>query len=181
MTTITTNPPTLASLEYFPYIDSSGNLLRELEKKIGVYAIFNQDKHLEFIGYSRDVYLSLKQHLVRLPEKCYWLKFVVIERPNRSILEDITKMWIEENGTIPQGNAQDKEKWHDPINVTLLMTETERNNYEIAIDDLAKSKVLKNVARRVEEEICQVLKARGVHTEIKFNPKLKDLGLLDLK
>jgi hypothetical protein len=40
---------------------------------------------------------------------------------------------------------------------------------------------LKNVARRVENEILSLLKARGVTEEIRFNPKLKTSGLLDLK
>jgi hypothetical protein len=62
------------------------------------------------------------------------------------------------------------------------MTAEEKNNYEnIAIDELAKSKVLKNVARRVEQEILGVLATRGVKTQIRFNPKLKEAGLLDLK
>lgn len=62
------------------------------------------------------------------------------------------------------------------------MTPEEENNYQnIAIDELGKSKVLKNVARRVEEEILAVLKARGVNTQIRFNPKLKESGFLDLK
>jgi hypothetical protein len=41
--------------------------------------------------------------------------------------------------------------------------------------------VLKQVARRAEAEILDVLKARGVQVEIRFNPKLKEAGLLDLK
>jgi len=62
------------------------------------------------------------------------------------------------------------------------MTPEEENNYQnIAIDELGKSKVLKNVARRIEEEILAVLKARGVNTQIRFNPKLKEAGFLDLK
>jgi hypothetical protein len=62
------------------------------------------------------------------------------------------------------------------------MTVEERNDYEYrAVDDLGKSKVLKGVARRVEGEILAVLKERGVNTQIRFNPKLKELGLLDLK
>ncbi|MER3477484.1 MAG: endonuclease, partial [Leptolyngbya sp. ERB_1_2] len=42
-------------------------------------------------------------------------------------------------------------------------------------------KALKNIARRVESEIMAQLKARNVQTEMRFNPKLKEEGLLDLK
>ena len=58
----------LENLEFIDYIDHSGELPIQLEGKIGVYAIFNQEKILQFIGYSRDVYLSCKQHLVRQPQ-----------------------------------------------------------------------------------------------------------------
>ena len=171
----------LASLEYYPYIDGDGEVISEFEGKIGVYAIFNQDKTLAFIGYSRDIYLSLMQHLVRQNENCYWVKVQTIERPNRSLLENIEKSWIQENPGY-MANVEDRQTWINPIDVKPLMTAEEKNNYEnIAIDELAKSKVLKNVARRVEQEILGVLATRGVKTQIRFNPKLKEAGLLDLK
>ena len=51
----------LQSLNFFPYLDNDGLINEKLHKKIGVYAIFNKNKHIQFIGYSRDIYLSLKQ------------------------------------------------------------------------------------------------------------------------
>ncbi|MEG3978441.1 GIY-YIG nuclease family protein [Microcoleus sp. herbarium8] len=172
----------LASLEFIPYIDSEGKLPNFVQGKIGVYAIFDSDKILQFVGYSRDTYLSLKQHLVRQTEYCYWLKVQIIDRPNRTILENIRSSWIAENGSQPQGNGADAAKWNDPIDTKTVMTAQEVANYEgIVADELAKDKLLKNVARRVENEILSLLKARGVTEEIRFNPKLKTSGLLDLK
>ena len=175
--------PTLASLEYYAYIDDHGEVIADFEGKIGVYAIFNQDKILQFVGYSRDIYLSLKQHLVRQPQNCYWVKVQTIERPNRTILENIENAWITENTTTPTATIDSQRSaWNNPIDVKELMTPEEKNNYQnIAIDELAKSKVLKNVARRVEEEILAVLTARGLNTQIRFNPKLKEAGFLDVK
>ncbi len=176
------NLPTLASLEYYAYIDDHGELIADFQGKIGVYAIFNQDKILQFVGYSRDIYLSLKQHLVRQPQNCYWVKVQTIERPNRTILEAIENAWITESSTTYIANIENKQKWNNSIDVKELMTPEEQNIYQnIAIDELAKSKVLKNVSRRVEEEILAVLKARKINTQIRFNPKLKEVGLLDLK
>jgi hypothetical protein len=180
--TTETNLPTLASLEYYAYIDDDGEVIADFQGKIGVYAIFNQEKIIQFVGYSRDIYLSLKQHLVRQPENCYWLKVQTIERPNRTILESIENAWTDENANIPIANSENKQKWTNPIDVKELMTVEEQNNYEnLAIDELGKSKVLKNVSRRVEGEILAVIEARGVKTQIRFNPKLKETGLLDLK
>ena len=79
--------PELSQLEYLPYINSEGKLPLSLQGKIGVYGIFDEVKKLLFIGYSRDVYQSIKVHLVRQPNSCYWLKVQTIEGPNRSILE----------------------------------------------------------------------------------------------
>ncbi|MGB3757948.1 MAG: GIY-YIG nuclease family protein, partial [Rivularia sp. (in: cyanobacteria)] len=78
---ITENIPELTSLEFIPYIDENGQLPEQFQGKIGVYAIFDRDKNLQFVGYSRDVFLSLRQHLVRQPEFCYWVKVETIERP----------------------------------------------------------------------------------------------------
>lgn len=180
--TTETNLSTLASLEYLPYIDNKGELPEQLQGNIGVYAIFNQEKELQFVGYSRDVYLSLRQHLVRKPESCYWLKVQTIERPNRTILESIEQAWVAENGTVPVGNAEDKDKWTQPIDAKAMMTQEEKANYQNpANDEMAQVKIIKNVARRVESEIFKTLELRGLQIQIRFNPKLKEEGLLDLK
>ncbi len=180
--TTQTDIPSLASLEDIPYLDKAGKLPESLETKIGVYAILDREKVLQFVGYSRDVYLSLKQHIVRQPQNCHWLKVQTIEKPSRTILENTMNAWIAENGVTPSGNGEDKEKWTESIDVKPLMTDEEKANYEkVSWDEVAQAKVLKNVARRVEAEILAVLKSRGVQEEIRFNPKLKDSGLLDLK
>ncbi|MDY7021261.1 MAG: GIY-YIG nuclease family protein [Cyanobacteriota bacterium] len=172
--------PTLASLDTISYIDEQGQLPESLHGKIGVYAIFDADKTLKYVGYSRDIYVSLKQHLVRQPESCYGLKVQTINRPSRTILEEIRQAWIAENGSTPVGNGEQSEQWNQPINVKPLMTETEQSTYN-TLDEIDREKHLRQVARRVEAEILQQLEERGLKTEIRFNPKLKTSGLLDLK
>lgn len=180
--TTQTNTPSLASLEYVPYIDPNGNVNSDFQGKVGVYAIFDSDKVLQYIGYSRDVALSLKQHLIRQPQKCDWIKVQTIERPSRNALEGIRDAWIDENGETPAGNGPDEAKWTQPVNVKPLMTAQEKENYEkVAGEELAQMKQLKKVARRVEAEIIGVLESRGVQEQMRFNPKLKESGLLDLK
>lgn len=175
-----TEIPTLNSLEYLSYLDDNGIINEELQSKIGVYAIFNQEKSLQYVGYSRDIYLSLKQHLVRQPDNCYWLKYQIINRPSRSLLEDMRQAWIQENGTIPVGNDSEESAWTQPIDAKLTMTETEQQDLQ-KTDELGKIKLLKNAARRVQAELEQRLQKRGVTMQIRFNPKLKEKGLLDLK
>ncbi len=74
--------PTLASLELQPYLDNNGQLPESLQGRIGVYAIFDAAQTLQLVNYSRDVYLSLKQHLVRQPHRCYGFKlYTISDRP----------------------------------------------------------------------------------------------------
>lgn len=178
--TIEAEIPSLASLEYIPYLDASGQLPEQFQGKIGVYAIFNLEQVLQFVGYSRDVDLSLKQHFVRQPQNCYWLKVQTVDRPSRTILESIRQAWITENGFLPKGNAADEAMWTQPIDAKATMTADEQTKFA-ASDELMQSKLLKNVARRMEEQILAELESRGLQMPIRFNPKLKEKGLLDLK
>jgi hypothetical protein len=76
--------------------------------------------------------------------------------------------------------AEAKSVWLDPIPTNHAMTASESDSFD-DLDGLAQIKLLKQVARRVEETILTKLQQRGVQTEIRFNPKLKEQGLLDLK
>jgi hypothetical protein len=175
-----TDLPSLTQLSAIPYLDETGCLPQFLDGKIGVYAIFDAEQQLQYVGYSRNIYLSLKQHLVRKPQSCYVLKAKTIDRPSRTILEEIKATWIAENGSIPAGNAAEENQWNQAIDVKPLMTAAEKAEYE-QLDGLDQEKLLKNVARRVQSNILDILKQRGVQEEIRFNPKLKSSGLLDLK
>ncbi len=172
--------PSLNSLDFLPYISDTGELPIELQSRVGIYAIFDCQKILQFVGYSRDIYLSLKQHLMRRPDYCYWLKVTTIDRPNRTFLTAVQSAWIAENGSIPVGNDRESSVWLDPIDTNYAMTAAESASFA-DLDGVAQIKLLKQVARRVEEIILTQLQARGVRTEIRFNPKLKEQGLLDLK
>ena len=172
--------PSLESLAFLAYIDEGGELPNQLQNQIGIYAIFDESQILQFVGYSRDIYLSLKQHLVRQPENCYWVKATTIDRPNRTFLEGVQSAWIDENGNIPAGNGDAKSSWLDPIATNYAMTAAESDSFS-DLDGVAQIKLLKQVARRVEETILTKLQQRGVTAEIRFNPKLKEQGLLDLK
>ncbi|TVQ51348.1 MAG: GIY-YIG nuclease family protein [Spirulina sp. DLM2.Bin59] len=171
--------PCLANLDYLPYLEG-GEIANEWQQKIGVYAIFDVENTLQLVDYSRDIYLSLRQHLVRCPEQCHWLKGFMISRPSRSLLEEIRTAWIAENGSIPPGNGEEGDRWHQPIDARATMTPEERAQLN-RTDDLGKIKLLKNTARRLEAEILTTLAQRGVTMQIRFNPKLKEQGLLDVK
>ncbi|WP_330202714.1 GIY-YIG nuclease family protein [Cyanobacterium sp. Dongsha4] len=178
--TISSSLPKLTDLSFLPYLDDTGKISSELEGKIGIYAIFDQNKNLRYIGYSRNLFLSLKQHLVRQSDNCSWLKLYSFDRPNRTILEEIKQNWLAENQDIPEGNGEKEHLWIQPIDAKLTMTMDETREYQ-RLDEISKVKFLKKIARKLEEDIKEKLNLKGVTMEIRFNPKLKEEGLLDLK
>lgn len=175
-----TEIPSLASLDECPYLDDRGQIEASWQGQIGAYAIFDRDRHLQFVGYSRDIYASLVQHLVRQPEKCYWLKVNAIARPSRTILDATRSAWIAENGSIPPGNDSENALWTQAIDAKGAMTQAEKETYA-ASEAIAQAKLLKQVARRVETRIMEAVNARGGNLEIRFHPKLKEQGLLDVQ
>ena len=175
-----TQLPSLNTLDYLSYLNEQGMISEDFQKKIGVYAIFNENKELKFIGYSRDIYASLKQHLVRKPNQCYCLKVAIITRPSRTILEEIKTNWTKENGDLSINDKENQGLWTQPIDAKVSMTHEEKETYDNS-DELAKIKLLKKVSRRVQANIEEKLSQRGNQMEIRFNPKLKEQGLLDLK
>lgn len=172
--------PALADLEFIPLLNENGEMSDRFDTKVGVYAIFDQGQVLQYVGYSRDVSLSLKQHLVRQPHHCYWVKVNLIDRPSRTVLEEIRDAWIIENGQTPIGNGANADLWNQPIDAKTRMTSAEQTAYA-ASDEPGKIKTLKQVARRVEAEVQAALETRGVKMPIRFDPKAKEDGLLNLK
>lgn len=174
-------PLPLPELEFIPYLDENGQLPEFLQGKVGAYGIFDRTQTLQLVGFSRDIALSLRQHLVRQPQRCYWVKVQIVDRPSRTALETIRDHWIAENGETPPGNGTEQGAWNEPIEVRSAMTPEEQQRYASAMDEASQSKVLKTVARRVEAALLAELASRGARLDIRFNPKLKESGLLDLK
>ncbi|KKJ01164.1 GIY-YIG nuclease family protein [Prochlorothrix hollandica] len=173
--------PSLQSLDFIPYVDSEGVIPEDLfQGKVGVYGIFDADQSLCYVGLSRDIYASLRQHLVRRPHQCHWLKFQTLDRPNRTVLEGTRQQWIDENGAVPLGNGAEEAHWTQAIDAKAQMTPEEQAAVAAA-DDLGRSNLLRDVSRRVEAEIFAILAARGVTLKFRFDPKLKEQGLLNLK
>lgn len=169
-----TELPDLGGLPWFPYIDGEGQIAADLVGKTGVYAIFDREQNLAYVGISRDIATSLKQHIVRVPDRCYWYKTWQIENPDRNLLTAIQQAW--------QGSLTiDRQLWEKPIDCRGLMTNQEKEKLAQAAEEKQVNRTLKDIARRVEAEIIQKLTDRGVSFEIRFNPKRKEEGLLDLK
>lgn len=170
----------LTQLDFLPYLTEQGQISSNLEGKIGIYAIFDADKKLQYVGYSRDVALSLLQHLTRKPEQCYWVKVETCDRPNRTLLEETRAAWITEAGHTPPGNSHEADAWNQPIDARPWLTAEEVTACGNA-EPAEQAKLLKVAARRAEADVLKRLEARGVTIPLRFDPKLKESGQLNLK
>ncbi len=171
--------PTLASLPLEPYL-VEGELTSAFDGQVGIYAIFDEAQSLQYVGYSRDIGLGLKQHLVRCPSGCHWVKGYTVTRPSRTLLDEIRAAWLREADGLPPGNGPEQTRWEKPIDAKQFMTEAERHALNQA-DPAQNTKLLKQLARRVEADVKAKVEARGASMALRFNPKLKEQGLLDLK
>ncbi len=169
--------PSLADLPFIPYLDESGDVPADFVGKIGVYAIFNADRLLKYVGISRDIASSLRLHMVRVPTQCHWVKVATVEKPNRTALMEIQTAWLA-GQTLDPG---EQEQWEQPLQCQQFMTDEEKYQLAQATIEIEQEKVLKNVARRIEKSILAQLADRGVKFDVRFNPKLKSAGILDVK
>ncbi|KAH7433691.1 hypothetical protein KP509_07G081400 [Ceratopteris richardii] len=175
----------LRDLEFVPYLNEDGLIAdcSEPTAKASVYAIFDNEKVLQYVGVSRQVHPSMRLHFARVPSKCSYVKVQNISRPSRTLLELTREKWIEENGVRPSGNDGGLEQsiWENPLDCKPMMTDEEIKKFEEAGAGPPKAKVLKNVARRIEAQLEKDFAAKNCKDRLRFDPKLKEKGLLDLK
>ncbi|CEM28487.1 unnamed protein product [Vitrella brassicaformis CCMP3155] len=176
--------PSLSSLPLMPYLTPDGKVTSADVTpgvKASVYAIYDEGKTLQHVGVTRSIRQSLLLHLARMPQLTHYVKVHHILRPNRSLLELIKQSWLDESGNIPPGNRPpDQELWEHPLDIKPLMTDEDRERYAEKEQKGKGFNVYLEVARRYEAEKKEVLEARHVTEEVRFDPKLKRQGLSDL-
>ncbi|XP_010509203.1 PREDICTED: bifunctional monothiol glutaredoxin-S16, chloroplastic-like [Camelina sativa] len=74
----------------------------------GVYAVYDKSDELQFVGISRNIASSVSAHLKSVPELCGSVKVGIVEEPDKAVLTQAWKSWIEEHiketGKVPPGN-----------------------------------------------------------------------------
>ncbi|MBN3949552.1 MAG: GIY-YIG nuclease family protein [Nostoc sp.] len=102
-------------------------------KIAGVYAVLDAERHTQYIGYSRNVLLSLNGHLRQNGEqKSAFVRVQAFKFPKRQEMEDLRDAWIAELENTPPGNATDGEMWASTVGeaAKAVMSEVERQAYE---------------------------------------------------
>jgi hypothetical protein len=104
----------------------------ESQKIAGVYAVFDQQQHVQYVGYSRDVGLSLRGHITdNGPQICAWVRVQTFQFPNRSEMEALRDVWMTETGSVPPGN-EGKGTWAATVKASAaaVMSASERAAHE---------------------------------------------------
>ncbi|VVB02592.1 unnamed protein product [Arabis nemorensis] len=74
----------------------------------GVYAVYDKSEELQFVGISRNIAASVSAHVKSVPELCGSVKVGIVEEPDKAVLTQAWKSWIEEHikvtGKVPPGN-----------------------------------------------------------------------------
>jgi predicted GIY-YIG superfamily endonuclease len=102
-------------------------------KVAGVYAVLNHDRQTQYIGYSRNVTLSLKSHLTQHgAQTCAFVKAQPFKFPKREEMEQLRDAWIAELPQPPSGNADTSGAWAGTVKdaASQTMSPTEREAYE---------------------------------------------------
>lgn len=75
-------------------------------KVAGVYAVLDSSQQTQYIGYSRNVSLSLRSHLTAHgADVCALVRVQPFKFPKREEMEQLRDNWIAELATIPPGNT----------------------------------------------------------------------------
>lgn len=101
-------------------------------KIAGVYAVFDQAGHPQYVNYSRNVSLSLKSHISQHGEEiCAQVKVQPFKFPKRAEMEQLRDEWIAAFPSLPPGNTGDGQ-WAGTVKDAAIqaMSAQERQAYE---------------------------------------------------
>jgi len=81
-------------------------------KVAGVYAVIDNSHQTQYIGYSRNILLSINGHIAQNgSENCAFLRVQTFKFPKREEMENLRDSWIAALGSIPPGNGAESEMW----------------------------------------------------------------------
>eukprot|EP00968_Pinguiococcus_pyrenoidosus_P008201 scaffold576_cov260-Pinguiococcus_pyrenoidosus.AAC.65 len=190
--------PELTKLEKCPFIDAEGemNLVPPPQgTRASIYAVFDSHENLAFVGITRNVMASMRQILARQPLDAYYYSAHHVAKPSKATLELIKETWIRSCDAVPKGNvhtssiadaaapqidADSEASWEGATDVKKFMTPEEQAYVHEQRSAGREGPALRVIARKYEADKLAILESRGLATPLRFDPKLKLLGLLDL-
>ena len=109
---------TLASLKFKSIISVHGEVHPEEREGVesSVFAVFDQAKQLQFVGFSKHLKNSLRTMLGRQGDLVYYYKHVDFPDINQEAMMGLRDAWFKENSGMPPGNTAEKRQyWQQPL------------------------------------------------------------------
>jgi hypothetical protein len=124
-------------------------------KVAGVYAVFDGDRQPQYVGYSRNVLLSLNSHVAQLgTDTCAYVRVQSFKFPKRTEMEALRDAWIAEFDAIPPGNAAASGQWAGTVGeaAAAVMSDADRAAYEEKKLKLRKAMADTNLTKELEAQ-----------------------------
>lgn len=151
------------------------------ENSPGVFAIFSASGAPQHICISRDVAISLRRCLARCPDESHLFSAHYLPRPSRTAFAALKTSWLDAvGGAVGNDDGEVQKAWESPIDVRAQLNDEEIEEMRDCLPG-ADKKILRRAANRIEDEIVEGLGERGVTEKLRFAPKIKDTGLLDIE
>lgn len=121
------------------YLETRGG-----ERPVGVFALYDSRRNLQFVSYSRNVVLSIRTLLARVGEdRCAYVRVMVFANKamqSRAALQREADNWLADAGTTPPGNGSESDIWSGVESTFDLSSMSEE---ELAVYEDKKDKLLR--------------------------------------
>eukprot|EP00803_Ostreobium_quekettii_P010351 evm.model.scf_81.7 EVM.evm.TU.scf_81.7 scf_81:74400-78145(-) len=156
----------LMEIETNTILDDMGYIRPEVEGKAQafVFAIYDENQKLQYIGFSKDLQSSLRTLFSRRPEKAYYYKYVSLPEVDQKEMVATRGAWFEEVGGPPPGNklAMERAAWQQPVDAG-------------AISDRGKLQA----AEEKSKDLLEAIRKRGCREQFMPNASLLVEGQVD--
>eukprot|EP01023_Acetabularia_acetabulum_P041681 TRINITY_DN4075_c0_g1_i2.p1 TRINITY_DN4075_c0_g1~~TRINITY_DN4075_c0_g1_i2.p1 ORF type:complete len:383 (-),score=63.79 TRINITY_DN4075_c0_g1_i2:1778-2926(-) len=157
----------LSELPMNTILNQTGYIMPQVQDntQAAIFAVFDKEKKLQFIGFSKDVAESLRKVFTRRPDKAYFYKLIEYSEVNQEEMAKAREVWFEEVGGPPLGNriAMEREMWQQPVDAGALSSRANRQAAEEKSKDLIK-----------------MIKSRGCNEHFIPNADLLDQGQVEM-
>lgn len=109
----------LESLEMVSILEETGVVSAGIPECPAVFAIYDKDRVIQYIGFSSVLRKSVEKLFYRRPEKAYHIKYLQLEAVDQDTMVRVRNTWFDSLGGPPIGNVNpvEKEAWQEPPHV----------------------------------------------------------------
>ncbi|KAL4530637.1 hypothetical protein Ndes2437B_g04120 [Nannochloris sp. 'desiccata'] len=144
--------PRLADLEPLPVVNVQGYINPEMPEgtQATVFAVYDQAKTLQYIGFSKNLRASLLTVFSRRPDKSHLYRALHLPQLDQNEMLSVRSSWFDQSGGPPPGNRLPAERaaWQE---AATPFTISDRGKVAAA-EELAKSMIVKIKSRGCKEE-----------------------------